>query len=97
MDFFSILEVGYNTDKTDLLFSHSNGRQWPNHDGRCNLFSKQLATIGVISLFCLISVNAWQWFVVKGQFQDYAAILEIKNNPEFNLLMWLSLLQSQLH
>lgn len=58
------------------------------------------ATIAVISVICLISMNVWQWFIIKFQFQllDYAAILGIKKyNPEFSILMWLSLLWSQLH
>jgi len=48
------------------------------------------ATIAVISLNYLISMNEWQWFIIKFQFQllDYAAIIEIKKyNPEFNILM----------
>lgn len=48
------------------------------------------ATIAVISFICLISMNVWQWFIIKFHFQflDYAAILEIKKyNPEFSLLM----------
>lgn len=51
-------------------------------------FTGYQATIAIISVICLISMNAWQWFIIKFEFLDYAAILETKKyNPEFNLLM----------
>lgn len=49
-------------------------------------FTGYQATIAVISLICLISVNVWWWFIIKFKFQFQ--FLEIKKyNPEFNILM----------
>lgn len=88
MNFISILKVGCNANKTNLLFSQRRGNDQIMMAGAISLTGYQ-ATIAVI-LICFISMNEWQWFIIKFQFQflDYAAILEIKKyNPELNILM----------
>lgn len=88
MDLISILKVGYNANKTNLLFSQRRDNDQILMAGAISLTGYQ-ATIAVI-LICYISMNEWQWFIIKLQFQflDYAAILEIKKyNSEFNILM----------